>query len=239
RAWRISAQLPAPAARGATIGELGLSLDVVEYDQGDVPVQLSPAPARSAWHEEVCDGLQRLLAEHGYRRVDGALLSAAVPGPGGSRSAVVLGEWLPDLDLGLRQPQETHVDGPHHGVPGDALQRLLREALPHGPAHPEAKPEDVDDDQQDRRHPERVGDRRGVGSEDPGRDDQDEDQQRSQQLADVEPGIDEVSDEPAYGPAVAGRQVGLVARLERLPHPAARLHPELPLVLGQRLAVAG
>ncbi|WP_162602254.1 hypothetical protein [Nocardioides daejeonensis] len=86
RAWRIAAQLPAPAARGATIGELGLLLDVVEYDQGDVHVQLSPAPARSAWHEEICDGLQRLLAEHGYRRVDVELLLAPMTGP--ARDAV-------------------------------------------------------------------------------------------------------------------------------------------------------
>ncbi|WP_235737349.1 hypothetical protein [Nocardioides alcanivorans] len=80
RAWRIAAQLPAPAAHGATIGELGLLRDVVEYDQGDVHVQLCPTPERSSWHDEICDGLQRLLTEHGYRRVDIELLLAPVTG---------------------------------------------------------------------------------------------------------------------------------------------------------------
>ena len=86
RAWRIAAQMPAPAARGATIGELGLLQDVVEYDQGDVHVQLLPTPDRASWHEEVCDGLQSLLAEHGYRRVDVELLLAPVVDP--ARGAV-------------------------------------------------------------------------------------------------------------------------------------------------------
>src|SRR3546814_10276181 len=71
----------------------------------------------------------------------------AAPSPV-STSSVVLGECLTDLALRLGQAQESHVHRPGDRIPGDALERPVRETATDGLADPEPEPEDVDHEQE-------------------------------------------------------------------------------------------
>lgn len=74
RAWAIAARIPDPDHPRTTIAEHGILYDVVEYDQGDVHVQIAPESLRARSVEVLRDLLIRTLCEEGYRRVDVELL---------------------------------------------------------------------------------------------------------------------------------------------------------------------
>lgn len=70
RAWRIAARIPVPGRRGRTLADLGILRDVVEYDQGDVHVQVAAPDDPRITEDVVREHLVRALTEEGFRRVD-------------------------------------------------------------------------------------------------------------------------------------------------------------------------
>ncbi len=70
RAWAIAARVPAPGCSGATLADLGILRDVVEYDQGDVHVQILTALTPRVTEDAIREHLVQALTEEGFRRVD-------------------------------------------------------------------------------------------------------------------------------------------------------------------------
>lgn len=70
RAWGIAARVAAPGRRGVTLADLGILHDVIEYDQGDVHVQILTAADPRITADAVTERLVRALTEEGFRRVD-------------------------------------------------------------------------------------------------------------------------------------------------------------------------
>src|SRR3954447_16489457 len=70
RAWGIAARVRAPHHPHHTIADLGILRDVVQYDQGDVHVQICSEGQRERSVEVIRDCLVRALTEEGFRHVD-------------------------------------------------------------------------------------------------------------------------------------------------------------------------
>src|SRR3546814_4909433 len=100
-------------------------------------------------------------------------------------------------------------------IPGDALERLVRETATDGLADPEPEPDDVDHDQEQGDDPQCSREDPDGLAEDAGAHDDDQQQHRGEQLGEPETGVDEVSDEATYGSLVASGKVALVPGLPR------------------------
>ncbi len=70
RAWGIASRVPVPGRSGATLADLGILRDVVEYDQGDVHVQITATADPRITDDAIRERLVRALTEEGFRRVD-------------------------------------------------------------------------------------------------------------------------------------------------------------------------